>query len=277
VDTIRNGMVCVVPARMASTRFPGKPLVDIDGIPLVVRSAQRGRDAGCFERVVVATEDREIASVARVHGFEALLTPSFETGTDRVAWAGRELGARFVVNLQGDEPLFPLDLLRDLARLVPKDPDALWTAADLGLTEGDREDEDVVKIVLEDSPLVEGNRDQRGATSLLVPLVSSSLNQREGAGLDQRERRALDFHRILPPDIEGELAVHVGVYAGSVALLGRFAALPQAPLERERRIEPLRALAPGIAVRALVGRWDRAAVDRKEHISRVLDVLRRGE
>lgn len=225
---------------MSSSRFPGKPLVDIGGLPLVVRSAQRGRDAGCFERVVIATEDREIVAVALDHGFEVLLTPSFETGTDRVAWAVQELGARFVVNLQGDEPLFPLDLLRDLARLVPANPDALWTAADLELTESDREDQDVVKIVLD-------------------------TNQ------------AIDFYRDLPANIQGTIAVHVGVYAGSAELLGRFSALEQTELERSRRIEPLRALAHGIAVCAVIGRWDRAAVDRKEHISRVLDVLRRGE
>lgn len=239
---------------MASSRFPGKPLVDLDGLPMVVRSAMRGRDAGCFERVVIATEDREIVDVARAHGFEALLTPSFETGTDRVAWAGRALGASQVVNLQGDEPLFPLDLLRSLARLLPTDPDALWTAADLGLDEMGIDDDDVVKIVLDPHP-------DGGSTEEVHPL------------------RAIDFHRHLPEVVpEGRIAVHVGVYAGSVELLGRFAGLPQTDLERFRRIEPLRALANGIAVRAIPGKWDRAAVDRKEHISRVLDVLRtRGE
>lgn len=236
---------------MASSRFPGKPLVDLDGLPMVVRSAMRGRDAGCFERVVIATEDQEIVDVATTHGFEALLTPSFETGTDRVAWAGRALGAVQVVNLQGDEPLFPLDLLRSLARLLPTDPDALWTAADLVLAETEVGDEDVVKIVLAPQS---GNDPTKGV-------------------------RAIDFHRHLPEGAsEGRIAVHVGVYAGSVELLGRFADLPQTALERSRRIEPLRALANGIVVRAIPGKWDRAAVDRKEHISRVLDVLRtRGE
>lgn len=276
MDRAIPGMVCVVPARMSSSRFPGKPLVDIDGIPLVVRSAQRGRDAECFERVVIASEDREIVTVAREHGFEALLTPSFETGTDRVAWAGRELGARHVVNLQGDEPLFPLDLLRDLARRLPSDPDALWTAADLGLTEDDRADEDVVKILLGTSkPLVEGIRDLPSSAGLASPVPCRRVSSTAVDRLDHRT--ALDFHRVLPPGIEGDLAVHVGVYAGSTALLGRFSDLPQTDRERSRRIEPLRALDHGIAVRAVIGRWDRAAVDRKEHISRVLEVLRRGE
>lgn len=218
-----------------------------------MRSARRGLRAGCFARVVVASEDREIVDVARGFGLEALLTPVFETGTDRVAWAGRALGARHVVNLQGDEPVFPLDLLRELAAMVPTDPGALWTAADLALSDAERVDDDVVKIVLE-------------------PVDGDAPDART-----ERIRSAFDFHRSLPPSCRGEIAVHVGVYAGSVALLERFGGLARTDLERARRIEPLRALEAGIAVRAVAGRWDRAAVDRKEHISRVLDVLRRGE
>lgn len=214
-------------------------------MPLVVRSARRALRAGCFERVVVATEDLEIVEVVRGHGLEALLTPAFETGTDRVAWAARSLGARWVVNLQGDEPIFPLDLLRDLAARLPTDPDCLWTAADLALSEADRRDGDVVKIVLDPAS-------QPGSESL-----------------------ALDFHRIVPAAIPDPvaLAVHVGIYAGSAAALARFTGLPASRREAERRIEPLRALDAGMRVRALAGKWKRVAVDRKEHISRVLDYL----
>jgi len=235
----------VVPARLASTRFPRKPLADVGGLPLVVRSARRAVRAGCFERVVVASEDAEIVEVVRGHGLEALLTPAFETGTDRVAWAARSLGAHWVVNLQGDEPIFPLDLLRDIAARLPDDPDCLWTAADLALSETDRRDEDVVKIVLDPVP-------RPGSESL-----------------------ARDFHRILPDadPAPPPLAVHVGIYAGSTTALTRFAALPASRRETERRIEPLRALDAGMRVRALVGKWKRVAVDRMEHISRVLDYL----
>ena len=275
-------MICVVPARMSSVRFPGKPLFDIAGVPLVVRLAMRGRQAGCFENVVVATEDREIVAVARQHGFDAILTPSFETGTDRVAWAARELGARHVVNLQGDEPLFPLDLLRDLARCVPEDDQALWTAADLALSTEDRLDEDVVKIALDGSPLVVtpdcGLEAHPGWDGLRRFREPQPAKPAEYGRLGPQVRRALDFRRSLPPGIDGDLAVHVGVYAGSTELLGRFAALPQDGLELERRIEPLRAIAHGIEVRTIIGKWDRVAIDRMEHISRVLNVLKtRGE
>ena len=225
---------------MSSSRFPGKPLVDVGGVPLVVRSARRAVAAGCFQRVVVATEDPEIVRACEAHGLEARLTPVFPTGTDRVAWTARELSFPFAVNLQGDEPVFPLDLLRDLARLVASDPDSLWTAADLALTGSDIADPDVVKILL-------------------------------GPG-DPAD--ALDFHRELPePPPPGIPAVHVGVYGGSSEALSRFAGLPRPPSEETRKIEPLRALAHGMRVRTRTGRWARAAVDRREHISRVLDLM----
>jgi 3-deoxy-manno-octulosonate cytidylyltransferase (CMP-KDO synthetase) len=237
-------VVCVVPARMASSRFPGKPLVDIAGVPLVVRSARRAVAADCFSRVVVATPDAEIVEVCERHGLDTLLTPTFPTGTDRVAWVGGRLGADWVLNLQGDEPIFPMSLLQDLAQLLPTDPAALWTAADLVLSRANRDDPDVVKIALGPSDPAD----------------------------------ALDFHREIPPGSDQtRWAVHVGVYGGSREALERFASLPVPEEEEERRIEPLRALAHGMRVRAVTGHWPRAAVDRREHISTVLaELLREG-
>lgn len=225
---------------MGSSRFPGKPLVDIAGLPMVVRSARRALAADCFAQVVVATEDQIIVDACTAHGIQSILTPSFPTGTDRVAWAAQQLAAPWVLNLQGDEPVFPLDLLRDLCELLPTDPTALWTAADTALSESDRTDDDVVKIELD--------------------------GQNPGA--------ALDFYRQLPPDARcRNFAIHVGVYGGSLQALTRFASLSVPRIETDRRIEPLRALAAGMPVRARKGSWPRAAIDRREHISTVLELL----
>ncbi len=256
-----NEVTCVVPARMSSSRFPGKPLVDIAGIPLVVRSAHRALAANCFAKVVVATEDQVIVDACAAHGIASLLTPSFPTGTDRVAWAARQLDAPWVLNLQGDEPVFPLDLLRDLCELLPTDPTALWTAADTALGESDRTDDDVVKIEFSSDP----------ALSPLAPEApcrpSTPLRERQVAN-------ALDFFRQLPPDARSRnFAIHVGVYGGSLQALTRFASLPVPRIETDRRIEPLRALAAGMPVRARKGSWPRAAIDRREHISTVLEML----
>lgn len=235
-----NHVTCIVPARMGSSRFPGKPLVDIAGLPLVVRSAHRALAADCFAKVAVATEDQVIVDACAAHGIPSILTPSFPTGTDRVAWAAQQLDAPWVLNLQGDEPVFPLELLRDLCELLPTDPTALWTAADTALSESDRTDDDVVKIELD----------------------------------DQNPCAALDFFRQLPPDARSRnFAIHVGVYGGSLQALSRFASLPVPRIETDRRIEPLRALAAGMPVRARKGSWPRAAIDRREHISTVLELL----
>lgn len=240
--TPSHDVVCVVPARMASTRFPGKPLVEILGVPLVVRSARRALAAGCFQRVVVATEDEAIAQVCTTHGIPSLLTPIFPTGTDRVAWAGKELGARWILNLQGDEPVFPLDLLRKLAHRLPEDPTALWTASDTHLEPEAVRDPDVVKVVSDPA----------------------------------RPDRAEDFRREIPNELQGRnWMVHVGVYGGSVEALSRFSALSAPPEETERRIEPLRALAHGMPVILETGSWARAAIDRMEHISGVLPLIER--
>jgi 3-deoxy-manno-octulosonate cytidylyltransferase (CMP-KDO synthetase) len=234
-------VTCIVPARMSSTRFPGKPLVDIGGLPMVVRSAHRAIDAGCFAKIVVATEDQVIVDACTAHGLESILTPSFPTGTDRVAWVAQQLEAPWVLNLQGDEPVFPLDLLRELCQLLPADPNALWTAADTGLTESDRTDDDVVKIELD----------------------------------AEEPARALDFFRALPTDAaKRNFAIHVGVYGGSLQALSRFANLPVPQIETDRRIEPLRALEAGMPVRARTGHWPRVAVDRAEHVQAVMDNLR---
>jgi len=237
-------VVCVVPARMASSRFPGKPLVDIAGVPLVVRSARRALAAQCFSRVLVATPDEEIVQVCERHGLDTLVTPDFSTGTDRVAWVAGRLGVDWVLNLQGDEPVFPISLLQDLAKRLPTDPKALWTAADTVLSPADRADPDVVKIRLD-----------------------------TGDPAD-----ALDFRREITPDPAGSRwAVHVGVYGGSREALERFSSLPAPAEEIQRRIEPLRALFNGMRVRAVTGHWPRAAVDRREHISTVLaELLREG-
>lgn len=239
----RGCIDCILPARLGSSRFRGKPLVEIAGIPLVVRAARQAQAALCFSRVLVACEDEEIARVCRAWEIETLVTPPFPTGTDRVAWAAGQVGSEWVVNLQGDEPLFPAHILTEIVRLLPTDPDALWTCAENApLSEAELSDPDVVKICLSE------------------PTCTVS--------------GAFDFHRELPTELVPDSRIHVGLYAGRREVLERFAALVQTPREEARRIEPLRALDHGIAVRALVGDMPRIAVDRPEHVAQVEAALK---
>jgi len=149
----------------------------------VVRAARQALAADCFARVVVVAEDDAIVVACRRWKIEALKTPPFPTGTDRVAWAAQVLGSEWVVNLQGDEPLFPPQTLRDVATCLPEDSEALWTCAQAApLTAAELADPDVVKICLEH------------------PGSPVSL--------------ATDFHRALPQALESCARVHVGLYAG---------------------------------------------------------------
>ena len=125
--------VVIIPARLASTRLPRKPLADIGGAPMVVRVAQRAQ-ATRADRVVVAADSEEIVSACHAHGIDAVLTsPQHETGTDRLAEAARLLGLgteQIVVNVQGDEPLIPAAVIDDVARLLESSPDCqIATAA----------------------------------------------------------------------------------------------------------------------------------------------------
>ena len=115
-----------MPARLASTRLPRKPLADIDGVPMVVRVARNAAASGAT-RVVVATDDDEISGTCRAHGVESMLTsPAHESGTDRLAEAASLLALgpqTIVVNVQADEPLLPSVVMRDVAQLLHSRPE----------------------------------------------------------------------------------------------------------------------------------------------------------
>lgn len=123
----RSEPLCAIPARYKSSRFPGKPLVPIKGVPMVVRVALNAMQA--MKWVVVATEDERIANVCKAHGIEAILTNDVHpTGTDRIAEAAARLEPEFVINVQGDEPLLPVTHLKEFARQALNAPTPVTNA-----------------------------------------------------------------------------------------------------------------------------------------------------
>lgn len=211
----------LIPARMASTRLPGKPLADIAGAPMIVHVLDRAREAAAG-RVAVATDSAEIAAAVRAAGGEAVMTGAHHaSGSDRVFEAAGSLDPDgrhdVIVNLQGDLPTLDPELIAAcLAPLAEPAADLATLAAEI--TEAaDRDDPHVVKVV--GSPL--------GAGQIL---------------------RALYFTRATAPWGDGPLYHHIGLYAWRRAALARFVALPPSPLERRERLEQLRALEAGMRI-----------------------------
>ena len=204
----------LIPARMASTRLPGKPLMEIDGLPMIVHVLRRGEEAG-IGRVAVATDTPEIAAAVKAHGGEAIMTRAdHPSGSDRIFEAlekldpGRE--AEIVVNLQGDFPTITSDNIRDvLGPLADPAVDIATLAAEIH-TEEENNAPSVVKAV--------------------------------GTSLGGKRMRALYFTRATAPHGDGPRYHHIGLYAYRRAALERFVKLPPSPLEQQEKLEQLRAL-----------------------------------
>jgi 3-deoxy-manno-octulosonate cytidylyltransferase (CMP-KDO synthetase) len=213
-------ILVLIPARMAATRLPGKPLLDIGGLPMIVHVLRRAETAK-LGRVAVATDATEIADAVTSHGGEAVMTsPDHPSGSDRIYEALGRLdpaGATdIVVNLQGDFPTILPDHLRDvLGPLSDPAVDIATLAAEIH-TEEESSNPNVVKVV--------------------------------GSKLSERRLRALYFTRATAPHGDGPRYHHVGLYAYRRAALQRFVALPPSPLERQEKLEQLRALEAGMRI-----------------------------
>ncbi len=243
----RNTLI-VIPARMASTRLPGKPLADINGLPMVLHVWHRAIEAN-LGQVLVAAAESSIAELVRAHGGDAIVTePSLPSGSDRVAEAIRlrdpQRSFSHIVNLQGDLPLIDaLSLRRCLAGLVNETAD-ISTIAALITDPAEAADSNVVKAI--------------------APLG------------DNREIAfARDFVRVLEPGHEPPYWHHIGVYAYRRAALERFVAMTISDNESDRRLEQMRALDNGM--RIAVVRVDAVplSVDTPEELERARRLMRR--
>ena len=211
----------VIPARMASSRLPGKPLADIHGDPMVVHVWRRAQAAD-LGRVVVAAAEPEIVSAVEAAGGEAVLTdPDLPSGSDRVFAAAEQVDpdGKFggIINLQGDMPTFAPGLMRDLA-------------AGLGAGEAD-----IVTLAAEIEDPAE-----RDDPNVVKPVIALAPGARVG--------RALYFTRATAPTGAGPLYHHIGIYGYTREALKRFVALPPSPLEQREKLEQLRALEAGMRI-----------------------------
>jgi 3-deoxy-manno-octulosonate cytidylyltransferase (CMP-KDO synthetase) len=221
--------IVIVPARLASTRLPRKPLADLGGVPMVVRVARAAAGSGAA-RVVVAADSAEIVAACVAHGIEALLTRSdHATGTDRLAEAVAQLGLdddSIVVNVQGDEPLMPGPVVRRVAEALDARTDCEVATACHALHDaGEFFSPNVVKVVTD-------------ASGRALYFSRAPIPWSRDAFAASRDR--------LPPELPARR--HVGLYAYRAGFLRRFPQLPPTALEQHESLEQLRALAHGIGI-----------------------------
>jgi 3-deoxy-manno-octulosonate cytidylyltransferase (CMP-KDO synthetase) len=215
-----NRILVLIPARMAATRLPGKPLLEIASLPMIVHVLRRASEAA-LGRVAVATDTAEIAEVVRAHGGEAVMTRTdHPSGSDRIFEAAELLDPRreadIVVNLQGDFPTITSETIRDVLPPLSDPAVDIATLASQIHTEDEDRAPSVVKAI--------------------------------GTSLGGRRMRALYFTRATAPYGEGPRYHHIGLYAYRRAALQRFVSLPPSPLERQESLEQLRALEAGMRI-----------------------------
>jgi 3-deoxy-manno-octulosonate cytidylyltransferase (CMP-KDO synthetase) len=216
----RSNTLILIPARMASTRLPGKPLADIAGKPMIVHVMQRAIEAD-LGPVVIATDSGAIATAVEKAGGRAVLTRSdHASGSDRIHEAlelvDRERRAQTIINVQGDLPtIAPQDIRAAAALLVDAEVEIATAAAEIRKEE-ERFNPNIVKAV--------------------------------GTPIGPNRLRALYFTRATAPSGEGPLYHHIGLYAYRRAALERFVGLSPSPLEKRERLEQLRALEAGMRI-----------------------------
>lgn len=240
----------IVPARLASTRLPNKPLADIHGIPMVVRVAQRAALSAATQ-VVVAADSPEIAKACEEHGVRVLLTKvDHPSGSDRLAEASQLLGLSaqdMVVNVQGDEPLIDPDLINDVAALLYQHPHAsMSTAAHPIHDVAEFTNPNVVKVVIDQAQLA------MYFSRAPIPWWRDGFAN----GISSLPKPAA--------------LRHIGIYGYRVGFLQSFPQLPAAPVEQGEALEQLRALWHGHRIAVHV--TDKApgpGVDTPEDLARV--------
>jgi len=236
----------IIPARYGSSRFPGKPLVNIGGKPMIQHVMERAFKADGVKTVAVATDDDRIAQAVEAFGGRALMTPAeLRSGSDRVARAAEllDLGPdELVVNVQGDQPLLPPEVINQTAKPLLDDPEAVMSTPVMPIRRPEEVgDPNHVKVVMA------ANGDALYFSRQAIP------HPREGGHVTYYK--------------------HLGVYVFRRSFLQTFAQLPTGQLEELEKLEQLRVLEAGYAIRCVVTPFDSPEVDRPEDALRVAALL----
>jgi 3-deoxy-manno-octulosonate cytidylyltransferase (CMP-KDO synthetase) len=237
-------MTClvVIPSRMASTRFPGKPLCNLAGKPMVQWVYEAALRADITPNVVIATPDHEIIEAARAfHAPTVLTRNNHPSGTDRIAEVAQKMPHDFYINVQGDEPLIEVDDIRACAEPLFKDPAVQMASIYAECPENEIDNHAVVKVVT----TLQGDALYFSRHPIPYPRNSRSAPVKK----------------------------HIGIYAYRHQVVQQYATWPQTPLESAESLEQLRFLEHGITIRMMPGTGSPLAVDTPEQAEAVRKLL----
>jgi 3-deoxy-manno-octulosonate cytidylyltransferase (CMP-KDO synthetase) len=233
----------VIPARLRSVRLPEKPLLKIGGRELVLRVWDGVIQSRKVDRVIVATDDEKIATIVKQAGGEAMMTPDLPTGNDRVAYVARRIPSRFVMNVQGDDPMV-------CAAVIDQMMDALEADPEINLAVLAKRIEDPAEVVRESIVKVVFDENHRALYFSRSPIPFP-----RGGGVDWYK--------------------HIGPYAWRREALFEFASWQQTPLERSESLEMLRLLEKGRAIRCIKTDMDSIEIDTPDDVRTFEEYLER--
>jgi 3-deoxy-manno-octulosonate cytidylyltransferase (CMP-KDO synthetase) len=237
-------ILCVIPARYASTRLPGKPLADINGKPMIQRVYERACLAKTPTQVLVAADDKRVFDAVRKCGGQVMMTATdHATGTDRLAEVAKKyIDMDIIINVQGDEPLIEPQIIDALAAAFTENPELNMATIKTPIEDAEKENPNNVKVVTD------------------------------------RNGYALYFSRSLMPyprvDTGVQVYKHIGIYAYRREFLLKYAVMESTPLEKTESLEQLRALENGYKIKVLETNFKFVGVDTQEDLLKVNEIYK---
>ncbi len=253
-------IVAVIPARYASTRLPGKPLLDLAGKPIIQHVYAQACQAKTLTRILIATDDQRIADVVRGFGGEVVMTSSeHQTGTDRIAEVAGTLSANIIVNIQGDEPFISPITIDQAVQPLLDDPEIVMSTTAEKLTRAaDLLNPNVVKVVM----------DKRGNalyfSRAVIPFPRALIDM--GA-----EISAITMEQ--QPELLAHYYKHTGLYVYRHNFLLQFITWPRTALEKIESLEQLRVLEHGHTIRVIVVEQHSMGIDTATDLAQARQLL----
>lgn len=235
---IKEKIIAIIPARYESSRFPGKPLVDICGKPMIQWVYERVSSVQEIEDVYVATDDKRIFDTVKNFSGRAIMTGECACGTDRVYQACKDKNIDIVINVQGDEPLIRPEMIRDLIQSFKDETVEMATLKKKIETVEEKSNPNVVKVAVDkfDNAIY--------FSRYSIPYI--------------REKISVDMYK------------HIGIYGYRKSFLEKYVSMPQGILEKAENLEQLRVLENGYKIRVNSTNYQTIGVDRPEDVARVI-------